>query len=386
MKPIIIIAAVTFILVGAGLGVLFSSTTPTQTQNVVEGVALPEVESTSTTPSVSLFDLPKVGRDKPKPEGKPYNEIKNPSGFVNTEKITIGELVGKKVILVDFLTYSCINCQRTFPYINAWYDKYKEQGLEVVGIHTPEFAFERNIENVKEAMIKFGITHPVVLDNDYATWSAYGNRYWPRKYLIDIYGNVVYDHIGEGAYEETEKKIQELLKERAEFLGETAMKNSALVASKIPEAEISSGSPETYFGASRNSNFASGATSVTGQQTFSEPESEKPNMLYLPGTWNIAQEHAESVSKSRVHFLYTAKNAYFVAGAETANEMEVLLDGAAVPESKKGVDVYFKNGKSYVKIQKNQLYKIIEGSTRETHLLEFVIPQPGLKAFTFTFG
>jgi cytochrome c biogenesis protein CcdA/thiol-disulfide isomerase/thioredoxin len=147
-----------------------------------------------------------------------YNEIVDPSGFVNTDPITIGELIGDKVVLIDFWTYSCINCQRTLPYLTSWYEKYRDTGLEIVGIHTPEFAFEKNTDNVIEAANKFGITYPIVLDNDYATWGAYKNQYWPHKYLIDIDGFIVYDHIGEGAYEETEAKIQELLEERSEVL------------------------------------------------------------------------------------------------------------------------------------------------------------------------
>ncbi len=136
-----------------------------------------------------------------------YRDIIKPSGYVNTPPLTLTSLVGKKVIMVDFMTYSCINCIRTFPYLNAWYDTYKDQGLEIVGIHTPEFAFEKKIENVREELKKYGIKFPVVLDNDYGTWNAYGNNYWPRKYLIDIDGYVVYDHIGEGGYKETEEKI-----------------------------------------------------------------------------------------------------------------------------------------------------------------------------------
>lgn len=151
---------------------------------------------------------------------KPYIEIVNPAGFVNTEGITLKELVGKKVILVDFMTYSCISCIRSFPYTNEWYEKYKDEGLEIVGIHTPEFAFEKNIENVRSAMEHYDIKYPIVLDNEYATWRAYDNKYWPRKYLIDIHGMIVYDHIGEGAYAETEEKIQELLRERAAFFDE----------------------------------------------------------------------------------------------------------------------------------------------------------------------
>lgn len=149
-----------------------------------------------------------------------YTEIINPSGFVNTNDtpVTLAEYVGKQVILLNIMTYSCINCQRTFPYLNTWYETYKDEGLVIIGIHTPEFAYEKDKGNVEKAMKEFGITFPVVLDNEYATWNALGNRYWPRKYLIDIHGNVVYDHIGEGAYDETEQKIKELLQERKEVL------------------------------------------------------------------------------------------------------------------------------------------------------------------------
>lgn len=151
----------------------------------------------------------------------PFVEIVNPSGFINTndQPVKITDYVGKQVILVNVMTYSCINCQRTFPHVNSWYEKYKDDGLVVIGIHTPEFAYEKDKDNVETAFAKFGIKYPTVLDNDYATWRALGNKYWPRKYLIDIHGNIVYDHIGEGAYKETEEKIQELLKERAAVLG-----------------------------------------------------------------------------------------------------------------------------------------------------------------------
>ena len=149
-----------------------------------------------------------------------FIDISSPDGFINTdgEEITISEFIGKKVVLLDMWTYSCINCQRTLPFVNDWYKKYENQGLEVIGLHTPEFAFEHKIENVQDAVERFEIKFPVVLDNDFSTWRAYKNRYWPRKYLIDIDGFVVYDHIGEGAYDKTEAKIQELLAEHKEVL------------------------------------------------------------------------------------------------------------------------------------------------------------------------
>src|SRR3989338_4854615 len=224
-----------------------------------------------------------------------YREIVKPSGFVNTDKITLGELVGKKVILLDIMTYSCINCVRTFPYLVEWYDKYKDDGLEIVAIHTPEFAFEKKKENVQAAMNKYGLKFPVVMDNDYATWNAYGNRYWPRKYLIDIDGYIVYDHIGEGAYDETERKIQTLLRERADRL---------CVADKVekdmakPEAEevnrFTVKSPETYFGALRQS-YSGYTIAEEGRVTaFAEPDVIRPNQLYLVGDWKITGEYAEA--------------------------------------------------------------------------------------------
>src|SRR5262249_31175168 len=153
-------------------------------------------------------------------EGR-YIEIQDPAGFVNTPggaPITIGQFVGKKVILIDFVDYSCINCERTFPYLNEWWSKYQNQGLEIIAIHTPEFSFEKDINNVEMAAKQFGIQFPIVLDNNYATWNAYQNEYWPHKYLIDIHGNIVYDHIGEGGYDETEAEIVKLLNERKQVL------------------------------------------------------------------------------------------------------------------------------------------------------------------------
>ena len=123
----------------------------------------------------------------------PAKEIEKPAGFINTDKLSIADLIGKKVILVDFWTYSCINCQRTTPYLNAWYEKYKDNGLEIIGVHTPEFEFEKEYNNVATAVKKFNIKYPVVLDNDYSTWFAYENRYWPHKYLVDIDGYIIYD-------------------------------------------------------------------------------------------------------------------------------------------------------------------------------------------------
>lgn len=155
------------------------------------------------------------------PENKPtpsstatqiqYTDFVNPDGFVNSEPFKLADYIGKRVILVEFITYSCINCQRTFPFMKQMYSTYERDGLLVVGIHTPEFAYEKDRDNVIEAMKKEGIIFPIVLDNEYQTWNAYANRFWPHRYVIDYTGAVVFDHVGEGAYIETESIIKSLL-------------------------------------------------------------------------------------------------------------------------------------------------------------------------------
>jgi len=310
-------------------------------------------------------------------------ELVSPNGYLNTEKITINELVGKKVILVDFWTYSCINCQRTMPYLNAWYDKYQDKGLEIIGVHTPEFEFEKDRDNVASAIEKFAIKYPVVQDNDYLTWRAYGNRYWPRKYLIDINGKIVYDHIGEGAYEETEAKIQELLEERMKKLGmKDSVDKTVVKPSEVLQKSQNASSPEVYFGSSRNELLGEGKKFVVGEQDLTVPLSRSLNTLYLDGTWDIQNEYSENKSKNaRIIFQYEAKDVYMVASSENGVTLTIKIDGKDVG-TLAGEDV--KNGK--VQVKNDQLYKLIEGDKSEVHQLEIIINNPGVKAFTFTFG
>lgn len=356
MKAEYLIAAVAIVLAGAGLAFLYLGPVPGQ------GSAVCEASST----------CPPQNMDMPGQDGEPYKEIVNPSGFVNTEPFTLGQFIGKKVILLDFLTYSCINCQRTFPYLNAWDEEYRDQGLLVVGIHTPEFAFEKDIGNVREAMKKFGITHPIVLDNDYATWRAYGNNYWPRKYLIDIHGNIVYDHIGEGAYEETEQKIRELLAERARVLGEEAQMDEQLATSMVAPVSIAAGSPETYFGSARNELLGNGVPGESGIRTFTLPETFRRDTLYLGGSWEMMPEYARNTNAdARIAYRFEAKNVYFVAGAAQPIGVTVMVDGK---ETKR------------LTIRANTLYMLVEDAAPGAHVLELIIHNPGLEAYTFTFG
>lgn len=298
-------------------------------------------------------------------QGTPYVEITNPAGFVNTDGVSIGELVGKKIILVEFLTYSCINCQRSFPHVVSWYSKYRDEGLEIIGIHTPEFAFEKDIDNVRAAMKEFGIEYPIVLDNEYATWNAYKNKYWPRKYLIDIQGNIVYDHIGEGAYEETEGKIRELLAERAMVLGETLGSNAAGPTEAVAATPTNARSPETYFGSLRNRNFGNGI------QNLSLPSTLAKDTLYLKGTWNIQPEYAEASGVSEVDFRYDAAKVYLVASSKTPAIVTVLVDGVPVKT---------------IRVEDERLYTVINGVAPESHLLQLRSDTAGLRIYAFTFG
>lgn len=313
-------------------------------------------------------------------------EITNPSGFVNTDgkPIKIADFVGKKVILIDFWTYSCINCQRTLPYVKAWYDKYHDQGLEIISIHTPEFAFEHVLSNVQNAVHADGVKYPVVLDNDYGTWNAFGNQYWPRKYLVDIDGYIVYDHAGEGDYDTTEKAIQKALLERATVLGTSvSVSGTATPKDLMPTDSSKIGSLETYFGSARNEYLANGVTGTPGAQNLVVPTDISANKLYLSGSWNFAPEYAESkVPNTKIIYKYQAKSVYFVASSASGVKLRLLLDGKAIG-SAAGADVA---GDGSVTIKENRLYKLVNGLDYSEHTLEIQVEGTGLDAYTFTFG
>ena len=353
-KPYILIAVVA-LLVGA---IYFINSNSVKRGGSSDSVAI--------TPRTSSEQDEMTKKDRTK-RYELAKEITTPDGFINTDDkpITIAELVGKKVVLIDFWTYSCINCQRTTPYLNSWYEKYKDKGLVIIGIHTPEFEFEKNYNNVKTAVEKSGIKFPVVLDNDYSTWTAYKNRYWPRKYLIDIDGYIVYDHIGEGAYEETEKKIQDALTERMAVLGESGKIDQSLT--KETPNQNDTKSPETYFGSAR------------------EPR-EKDFLLPVDG-WNIMPEFAQNIlPNASIVYRYTARDVFFVAEADGETIVEILHNGKPLG-TEAGLDIVkTSDGKTIVKIKEARLYKIIHGNQTETDTLELKIQKPGLKAFTFTFG
>lgn len=312
-------------------------------------------------------------------------EIMRPAGYVNTEgkPITISEFRGKKVVLLDIWTYSCINCQRTIPYLNAWHEKYSEDGLQIIGIHTPEFAFEKDIENVEWAVQQFKIKYPSILDNEYATWKELGNNYWPRKYLVDIDGFIVYDHIGEGSYEETEAAIQRALMERSMVVGSGSV-DDGIVATNIPAYNRQGvRSPEVYFGSHRNQLLGNGVPHQNGEQKFSTPENPRQNTLYLDGRWNVTDEYAENISDGSITFRYIAKDVYMVASSLQGATIRILRDGKPVREFVgDDIDPITSSGE----INDNRLYKLIHDETPGEHTLEIQVTGGTLEAYTFTFG
>lgn len=313
-------------------------------------------------------------------------ELAQISGYLNTDPITLADLRGK-VVLVDFWTYSCINCIRTIPYLNAWYEKYADDGLVIVGVHAPEFEFEKDYNNVKAAVEKFEIKYPVAQDNDKGTWKAYENRYWPRKYLIDNEGYIRYDHIGEGAYAETEKVIQSLLSERAAYMGVNASFDGSISnpenAQDVNFRQI--GTPELYFGYQ----FARAKLgSPEGFQpdqvvTYTIPDvAITPNRIYLEGRWKNNADSMELQGQAgKIVLSYSAKVVNIVAGG--TGKLYISEDGENLTGSSRGLDV---SEQGEVTIDGQKLYNLVRHEGYGNHQLVIDAVGQGFQIYTFTFG
>ena len=311
-------------------------------------------------------------------------ELEGIAGYINVNPDELKEKIKGKVVLYDIWTYSCINCQRTLPYIVAWNEKYSDKGLVIIGIHSPEFEFEKDIKNVELAVQKFGIKYPVVLDNDMTIWRSFDNHYWPRKYLADDQGYIRYDHIGEGNYDETEKMIQKLLDERAQNLGLNVVAAQPLV--DIKEENPESATPEIYFGY----NYAQGRNQFGNTEGFkpdtdvkySIPEKLQQNKFYLDGTWkNLADRMILSSDSGRIILPYTAKQVNIVASGNAG--LSIYIDGKPLDQTKYGTDVM---QDSTVTTSNSRLYNLVKDTEASSHVLEIQVNSPGFEIYTFTFG
>ena len=281
-----------------------------------------------------------------------------------------------RVVLIDFWTYTCINCIRTLPYLRAWDGRYRDDGLTIVGVHTPEFVFEREAENVREAIAANRIRYAVAQDNEFATWNAWGNRYWPAKYLIDARGRVRYAHFGEGAYVETEAAIRALLAEAGkDRLGEMA---SVRVETADPELVT----PETYLGHERAEGFVPGPPRP-GYGVYEAPDELRPVSFALSGEWYVGQESATAVRDARIEARVTARKVFLVLSSKGGRprDVQVLLDGRPVAGGEAGEDV--RGGRATVR--EERLYRLVSLPRVEDRRLTLRVPA-GVTGYAFTFG
>jgi cytochrome c biogenesis protein CcdA/thiol-disulfide isomerase/thioredoxin len=307
--------------------------------------------------------------------------------WLNSPPLTIEGLRGK-VVLVDFWTYSCINCLRAIPYVRAWAEKYKDQGLVVIGVHAPEFAFEKNIDNVRRATKDLKVDYPVAIDNDYAIWRAFDNKYWPAHYFIDAEGRIRHHHFGEGEYDQSEKIIQQLLAEAGK--GEVS-RDLVQVNAQGAEAAADTDdfkSPETYVGYMRAENFASpGGAVADKRQVYAAASPLRLNQWALSGDWTVEGERAVlNEPDGRIVYRFHARDLHLVLGPAADGKpvrFRVLIDGKP-PGQDHGVDID-DQGNGVVTGQR--LYQLVRQSKPSAnHTFEIEFLDPGAQAFAFTFG
>ncbi|MBB3102780.1 cytochrome c biogenesis protein DipZ [Azomonas macrocytogenes] len=319
------------------------------------------------------------------PDEGPAPALDGAVQWLNSAPLSLPALRGK-VVLVDFWTYSCINCLRTLPYVKAWAEKYREQGLVVIGVHAPEFAFERDADNVTLAMRKLGITYPVAIDNNYAIWRAFNNRYWPAHYFIDAQGRIRYHHFGEGEYDESERVIQQLLRETGAHV--TAGLSDVQGQGIQQATDLSQiRSPETYLGYERAENFASGAAVQDQPSTYRVPAHLTLNQWGLAGQWNIGTQRATLASApGRIVYRFHARDLHLVLGPGRDGQpvrFKVTLDGKA-PGDAHGLDVSTDGSGT---VTEQRLYQLIrQGGAVSEHEFSIEFLDPDVSAYAFTFG
>ncbi|MCH8988785.1 MAG: redoxin domain-containing protein [Chloroflexi bacterium] len=331
----------------------------------------------------------------------PAPEIKGIKAWINSEPLTIEELRGK-VVLVDFWTYTCVNCIRTFPYLKQWYAKYADDGLVIIGVHSPEFEFEKDYSNVLQATRDNGITWPVAQDNDFETWRNYSNRFWPAKYLIDKDGMVRYTHFGEGAYDETEKQIRSLLKDAGASLLENPFDPSGdqPVDRTFIETRDATVTRELYAGFVlaelgeyvRQSEFFKNTGSVV---ELKAPEELKPGLIYFDGRWVVGPEHTRHGRETTgyedvLSLVYSARSLNAVLTSESGQPytVQITLNGEFLTEENKGQDVTIAaNGESFLTVNEPRMYNVVEAPAyAKDNALTMSSNSDDFGIFAFTFG
>ncbi len=302
-------------------------------------------------------------------------------GWINSPPLTPANLTGK-VVLFDIWTYSCINCVRTFPYVRAWYDRYRADGLVVIGVHSPEFDFEKVHSNVQAAVKRLDVTWPVALDDEMTIWNAFKNNYWPADYVADRTGQLRYSHFGEGDYDNTENVLRTLL----------GVDPNSPRADKNVKAETASGqpvNPETYLGAG-DARRPSQIGAQAGVHQYPADAKPTPPAVALEGTWNGEAEKVTSVSVGASIALGThAQSVNLVLGSASGKPADAIitLDGRAVPVNERGTNIHLDaSGRTVVTVSAPDMYRLILAPGVEDHVLRVIAEAPGLEAYDFTFG
>jgi cytochrome c biogenesis protein CcdA/thiol-disulfide isomerase/thioredoxin len=308
----------------------------------------------------------------------PAPEFRETQDWFNTpagKPLSLASLRGR-VVLIDFWTYTCINCIRTLPYLKAWDTSYRRDGLTIVGVETPEFAFERDAANVANAIKQFGLRYPVVQDNEMGTWNAYGNQYWPADYLIDSTGHVRYATFGEGDYAKTETAIRALLAEAGSDVGGKSHPSDVIVPSH-------QATPETYLGTERAQGWLNGPKS--GLRDYGPPPTGPLPLSHFAfsGTWSIAGQPATAVSGAGIDVRFQAKDVYLVLSSAGGRPrpVQVLLDGRPISARQAGADVHG----GVVTVRGQRLYTLVALAHDERHQLSLRFA-PGVSGYAFTFG
>jgi len=310
--------------------------------------------------------------------------------WLNSPPLAFRQLRGR-VVLVDFWDYTCVNCIRTLPYVQAWHERYGSKGLTVIGVHTPEFMFAQYESNVERGIREFGLTYPIVVDSDREIWKAFANRYWPTKYLLDKDGYLRYAHFGEGAYHETEEAIRELLREVSPALAFPPLMEPVR-AEDQPGAVCYRPSGELYLGHGRGRIGNEGGFKADSIAEYCLPAELQENCFYAKGRWASTAEYMESVGEGE-HLLvmkYEGAGVNLVMAAPRGSSCEVVVrqDGKPLPRTQKTADVRFRavNGSeaSYIVVQQARMYQLVNNHDFGSHVLELTCA-PGLVAFAFTF-
>jgi cytochrome c biogenesis protein CcdA/thiol-disulfide isomerase/thioredoxin len=382
-----VLAGVAAIALGADRGILTQISLARTTQ--LEQWLLDRFHSPSASDSAASGAQPSAATPVAM-EGN-LNPLLNFTGatqWLNSPPLDAAALQGK-VVLVDFWTYSCINCLRTLPYVRAWADKYQGRGFVVIGVHTPEFAFEKDLGNVQKALRDLAIAYPVALDNDYAVWRAFNNRYWPAHYFFDATGRLRHQHFGEGKYMESEAVIQQLLAERDGRLMPTAFTQPAGEGAEAAAGGRAGRSPETYLGYARAKQFVSpGGIAKNQSRVYALPGTLARNKWGLAGEWRMGAQDATLLAPSgRIAYRFQARDLHLVLGPGEAGKpvrFRVTLDGQA-PGADHGVDI---DARGEGIVSGHRLYQLIrqarDGIGERTFEIEFL--DPGVQAYAFTFG